>query len=538
MTTRPVQRVVLLPRARRGFLNGIDQVAAAVRPTLGPLPRHVAVQRPHRSETPEVLDDAGLIARRIAQLADRDEDMGAMLIRQMLWRQREEHGDGAATAAVLFHALVTAGAKHIAAGGNAMRLRHFLERALPSLLADLANQVRPLKSRARLDQLAASICPDPTLPPLLAEVYATIGRYGHLDVRLGLGPVTEREYILGAFWEGGLLSQRQVTDPKRLRGEIDNAAVLLTDFEIHDPRALVPALDAAMRAGRGGLVVVARQLSAEANAFLKNASSKPEAFKAMAVKVPGTAAQDQAAALEDLGVLTGGVTLLQVTGASLEQVGLAHLGRAGQVWADPKHLGLLNGGGDPQTLARHVRALQSALDRATGEPEDNLRERIGRLTGKVARLLIGGATSAESALRREQAERASRVMQGALTAGVVPGGGAALLACRPALREALKDAVDDDERAAYRCLLRALEQPARTLIDNAGYDSDAVIGHLRVGEAFDARTGRAVQADRAGIWDAAQVLQGAVQRAVSTAALALTVDVLVHHENPQASVEP
>ncbi len=538
MTTRSVQRVVLLPRARRGFLNGIDQVAAAVRPTLGPLPRHVAVQRPHRGETPEVLDDAGLIARRIAQLADRDEDMGAMFIRQMLWRQREAHGDGAATAAVLFHALVTAGARHIAAGGNAMRLRHFLERALPLVLSCLKDQTRPLKSRARLAQLAASICPDPVLPPLLSEVYATIGRYGHLDVRQGLGPVTEREYILGAFWEGGLLSQRQVTDPKRLRGEIDNAAVLLTDFEINDPRALVPALDAAMKAGRGGLVVVARQLSAEANAFLKNASSRPEAFKAMAVKVPGTAALDQAAALEDLGVLTGGVPLLQVAGAALERVGLAHLGRAGQVWADPNHLGLLNGGGDPQTLARHVRALQSASGRAMGEPEDRHRERIGRLTGKVARLLIGGATSAESALRREQAERGARVMQGALTAGVVPGGGSALLACRPVLRAALKDAVDDDERAAYRCLLRALEQPTRTLIDNAGFESDAVIGHLRVGEAFDARTGRAGQADRAGIWDAAQVVQSAVLRAVSSAALALTVDVLVHHENPQASVEP
>jgi len=538
MATRPVQRVVLLPRARHGFVHGIDQLVAAVRPTLGPLPRHVAVQRPHRGETPEVLDDAGLIARRIPQLADRDEDMGAMFIRQMLWRQREEHGDGAATAAVVFQALVTAGAKHLAAGGNAMRLRHFLERALPGVLAVLKDQTRPLTGRARLDQLATSICPDPVLPPLLAEVYATIGRYGHLDVRQGLGPVTEREYILGAFWEGGLLSQRQVTDPKRLRGEIDNAAVLLTDFEIHDPRALVPALDAAMKAGRGGLVVVARQLSAEANAFLKNASSKPEAFKAMAVKVPGTAALDQAAALEDLGVLTGGVPLLQVTGAALERVGRAHLGRAGQVWADPNHLGLLNGGGDPQTLARHVRALQSALGRATGESTDKLRERIGRLTGKVARLLIGGATSAESALRREEAERGARVMQGALAAGIVPGGGAALLACRPSLRAALNDVGDDDERAAYRALLQALEQPTRTLIDNAGYDSQAVIGRLRAGEAFDARTGRAVLADRAGIWDAAAVLQGAVQRAVSSAALALTVDVLVHHSKPVVSTDP
>lgn len=538
MKPRPVQRVVLLPSARQAFVRGVAQVVAAVRPTLGPLPRHVAVQRPHRSEIPEVLDDAGLIARRIAQLADRDEDMGAMFVRQALWRQREDVGDGAATAAVMFQAVLDAGVRHLAAGGNAMRLRHHLEAALPLVQAALTEQVVALDGRAKLRELAASICPDVTLAPLLAEIYDTIGRYGHLEVRLGLGPETEREYILGAFWDGGLLSQRLVTDPRRLRGEIDSAALLLTDFEITEPRALVPALNAAQRAGRGGLVVVARALSPEANALLRNASSKPESFKAMAVKVPGASAADQAAALDDLAMLTGGLPLLQITGASLERVEAVHLGRAGQVWAEPNHLGVLQGGGDAEALDEHVERLRTALDAADGSAADQLRERIGRLTGKVARLLVGGLTAPEATLRREQAERAARVLRGALTDGVLPGGGAALLACRPAVERALQDATDADERAALRGLIVALTEPARALIANAGYDSNALIGHLAAGQTFDVHAGKTVKTGRAGIWDSARVLVRAVHGAVSAAALALTVDVLVHHENPQPSVEP
>lgn len=531
-------RVVLQPNSGRAFVDGGRQVVDAVRPTLGPLPRHVVVQRPHRNETPEVLDDAGLIARRIAQIADRDEDMGAMHVRQMLWRQREEEGDGAATTAVIYQALMDAGLRHLAAGGNAMRLRGFLEAALDDVLLELADQIEPLDGLTRIQQLAASICPDPVLPPLLAEIYATIGRYGHLDVRVALGPETEREYILGAFWEGGLLSQRLVTDPKRLRGEIDDAALLMTDFEIQDPRALVPALEAARSTGRGGLVIVARSLAPQVNAFLQNVSSQTAHFKAMAVKVPGATALDQAAALEDLAALTGGQAFVQVTGVTLERVRPTQLGRARQAWADAQYLGILDGGGDRDALERHVDALLSSLHSAEGEAEDKARERIGRLTGKVARLLIGGATAPETTLRRELAERAARVIRRALASGVVPGGGAALLACRPALQRALQDATDADARAAYRCLAEALAAPTRTLLANVSLPVEPTLARLKPGQALDLRTGLRVTTQRAGLWDSAAVLHGAIRRAVSGAALALTVDVLVHHAKPETTFEP
>lgn len=212
-------------------------------------------------------------------------------------------------------------------------------------------------------------------------------------MRVALGPETEREYILGAFWEGGLLSQRLVTDPKRLRGEIDDAALLMTDFEIQDPRALAPALEAARSTGRGGLVIVARSLAPQVNAFLQNVSSQTAHFKAMAVKVPGATALDQAAALEDLAALTGGQAFVQVTGVTLERVRPTQLGRARQAWADAQYLGVLDGGGDRAALERHVDALLASLHSAEGEAEDKARERIGRLIGKVARLLIGGATA-------------------------------------------------------------------------------------------------------------------------------------------------
>ncbi len=532
-------RVVLGPRALAGLQAGIRQVVAAVQPTLGPRPRVVAVQRPHRAEAPELLDDAGLIARRLTQLTDRDADLGAMLVRQVLWRQRQAAGDGVATAAVLYQAVFDGGVKHLAAGGNAMRLRAHLEAALPRLQAELQKQITPLAGRPALEHLARSLCLDETLAPLLGEVFDVLGEHGHLAVRRGHGRETEREYIEGTYWESGLADRRLMTAPGRQRSELVTPALLLTDLEFDDPRALLPVLLGAREAGHAGLVIVARTVSAEVVTLLANAGRPPASFPVIAVKTPGTGAAAQAAALEDLAVLTGGRRLVQAAGDTAASVRIADFGRARRVWADLEYFGLVGGQGDPLAVRAQLAQLETAWERADDlEKQEALQARLGRLLGGSATLLIGGVSDAEIQLRRERAERAARVLRGALRAGVVPGGGAALLAGRPVLRRRLKQTEDADERAALRILVRALEAPARVLIANAGYEPGALIPQFGAGQGLDVRCGAIVEMRPAGLVDSAAVTARALHSAVTGAALALTVETLVQHANPSVSAEP
>ena len=208
--------VVLQPRSQRRFQQGIAAVVDAIRPTLGPFPRLVAISRSHAGESPELLDDGGLIARRIVAISDRDADMGAMFVRHVLWRLHEDVGDGTVTAAVMLKTIFDEGLKHIAAGGNAMRLREALEALLPSLLDELSRMSIPIQGQEALTQFARSICPDSETVDLLGEIFDVIGENGHLEIENARGQHNEREYIEGAFWESGLAARAMFNDPRSL----------------------------------------------------------------------------------------------------------------------------------------------------------------------------------------------------------------------------------------------------------------------------------------------------------------------------------
>ncbi len=514
----------------------------AVRPTLGPLPRVVALTPvTGRDRMPEILDDGGVIARRIIQIPDRDEDMGAMFVRHMLWRLHKKAGDGTATAAVLFQSVYDQGVRYIASGGNTMALRQYLEKGLQVILDELTSLAVHMEGKERFAQIAETICYDPPLARMLGEIFDIIGEYGQLEIRQGQGRELEREYVEGMYWKGGVFSRQMIADHSKLRTDLENAAILIGDLEIEDARQLAGVVGMVMQARIPSLLVIAGTLSDSAKSVLLTASRDPDRFKAIAVKAPGAMIDDRAAALEDLAILTGGRPFARTAGYALSAIKLEDLGRARRAWADRTYFGIIGGRGDPRALRKHIADLRTAFRESEElDARKKLRERIGKLIGGSATLWVGGISELEVSTRKELAQRTADALRGAIIEGVLPGGGVALLACRPALQRLLDQSTDPDERAAYRILIRALEEPIRTILTNAGYDASEVMAEVRragAGYGFDVRSGQVADMMEVGIFDAASVQKQAVHSAVASAALALTIDVLIHHKKPKEALE-
>lgn len=531
MPRSKTQRVVFQPATYRGIQRGVNQMVEAIRPTLGPRPRIVAIDRILDGKMPELLDNGGTIARRIIQLPDGDEDIGAMLVRDLLCRLKEQVGDGTATAAVLFQSVYNEGVRYLASGGNAMRLHFYLEKGVRVILDQLTGMTVHLTGKEKLAQIAETICYDPPLAKMLGEIFDIIGEYGRLEIRPGRSRGLEREYVEGMYWERGLVSREMITDHNRLRTEFENAAILISDLEIKAPRQLFPVLELAIKADIRSLLVVASKLSDGAIAFLL-ANKNPEKFQAVAVKTPGWGTDEQAAALADLAVLTGGCAFIKVAGHTFSRIKLQDFGYARRVWADRRNFGIVGGKGNPRALRQHIATLRTAFEQSD-EPaaREKLRKRIGKLLGGSATLWVGGATELEIEARQELAERTAKAMRGATIEGVLPGGGMSLLACRPALQRMLDQSTDPDERAAYRILIKAMAEPIRTIIANAGYDASEVMAEIKLagsGHGFDVTSGQVVDMAQAGIYDATTVQKSAVYAAIASAAQALTIDVLVH----------
>lgn len=534
--------VVFQPRVHRALQRGIQKMVNAVRPTLGPISGGVAIDHLHNTKSlPEFLDNGGVIVRRIIELANRDEDMGAMLVRSMVLRQHEEVGDGTATVAVLFEAIFNAGLRYIAAGGNAMQIRRHLERITPFILDELDRMVFYLDDQNSLTHMARSLCHDETLAALLGEAFDLIGEHGRLEIREDYGRGLRRDYVEGTYYHTGLFSRVFLPESSAGTVTFENPAIFLCDFEVEDYRDLFPVLQTANAADVNGLVIIARNLSEKAISLLV-AHNNLDKFKVMAVKLPGMNPADRIAALDDLSLLTGATAFIQVAGASLEQMTAKHFGQARRVWADLRAFGLVGGRGNPRKLREHIRDLE-AFYQNTASVDERKRapQRIGNLRGGSITLWVGGFTEPEINARKALAERTALALRVAMQGGVVPGGGTALLNCRNMLEMRRAASHDTDERAVYRILIDALAAPARTIFRNAGYDPSEVIARLNrehPDTGFDVVTNRIVKMRDAGIMDSATVLKTSIRNAISTASLALTIDSLVHVAKPEITGKP
>jgi chaperonin GroEL len=536
------KRVVFQPKTNKAIQTGVNTLGRAIRPTLGPLARNVLIAKTaDRSSFPELMDNGGLIARRVIALTDRDEDMGAMFFRQALWRQYNDCGDGAATMAVMFLSIYNQAMKYIADGGNAMVLSRNFQNGMRVIYSEIERMIKPVTGREMLAHIAETICYDPELSEMLSEIFDIVGEYGQVDIRSGPSRDLERQYIEGMMIDRGLQSVVLIRDSIRKRTDLVDASILLSDFDYKEASEIIPIIQDAYSSGVHGLMIVCKSISEKAISVLTAANRNPEKFTAIAVNCP-IEVNAQAVWLQDIGILTGARPFLKAFGDRPETVTLSGLGQARRVWADMEHFGIIGGKGEPIEVHKHIHALKHHYE--TCEDQDQCKqtlERIGKLLGGSATLMVGGITELEINQKKEVAERTVQAIRETMKSGYLPGGGVTYLNCRPVVKEMIAKAADMDERKAYKILLRALEEPARVILENAGFDPSEVMPVLNRAEAgmgYDVRTREIVDFESVGIIDSANVLLSAFRQAISSAALALSVDVLVHKKNPATAVNP
>jgi chaperonin GroEL len=464
-----------------------------------------------------------------------------MLIRHALWKMHVEAGDGSTTMAVLYQVILNEGIRYVTqAGSNAMLLRSGLEAGLRVVLEALEREATPLAGKEQLALMARGMCQeDVEMANMLGEIFDIVGPDGLILVESGNRGELEREYVDGTYWHlSGWLSRWFVTDKAEKRTTFEDAAILISDLTIKDPRQLVPVLDKCAKAGVKKLVVICKELS-DSTIGLLVTNNQAKTIETMAVRAPKAGA-DQVAALEDMAVLTGGRVFYSAAKETFDDFQLEDLGYARRAWAMESLFGIFGGKGDSRQVRQHIAHIRGMQRLAESKNEKkNLQQRLGRLTGATAILRVGGVTDTEIEARKVMAERAVTAMRSAILGGVVPGGGAALLNAQSALIGL--PAKHAEDTAAYKILARALEEPMRTIAHNAGSVPEVIVEKAKAcpkGFGFDARSRQIVDLRQAGIVDSVRVLKKALEIAVSGAAMALTTDVIVHHRKLKESIEP
>ncbi len=405
----------------------------------------------------------------------------------------------------------------------------------------LDDMTQPIAGAQALTGVAQTVCHDHALAESLGNLISIVGDEGWLEIRAGRGRNIEQELIAGSYWPGALVSKAMLYDINRSRTVFENAAILITDLEIETPQELVPVIRAAVDAQVNRLVIMCSKISEGAQAILLQ-SRKSDKLHIIAVKTPGIRSDVQMTSMLDMAALTGGKILVKAAGDTLAGVTPGHFGHARRIWANEEYTGLVHPQGEPKEIRSHVNTLRVAYECATKDEERRrLQERLSKLLGGTAAIDVGGLTETEMETRKELAKRTVRTLRGAAREGILPGGGTALLACHPALDELLANRDSLDARAAHHILTAALEAPFRTLMSNGGYSEGKILDEVEQagrGAGFDILSGRICEMIPNGIVDVAAVQKQAIISAIRGAALALTIDILVHRKSPPIVTEP
>lgn len=523
--------------ARAALLRGADQLAALVGSTLGPVARTVAVAPIIGNEPPEILDTAATIARRMIELSDPFENAGAMMLRDLVLRVAEQAGDGGATTAVLTRALLHDGGRLLAGGIDVIQLCAGLRDGLTLAREHLEEHSWTVSHPNEISQVARHSIEDDHLAEMIGEILETVGPDGIVMVELAAGNETIHQYVDGVRWDGGYLSAH-MAPPGESTARVLEPRILLCDFKIERPETLVPVLEACVAADTPRLVIIAPEMQASVITMLLANRDKGTLAGVLAIQAPSIGYQ-RAGILDDLAVATGARCLHAEFGDQLERVTIDDLGSARQVWATRQAFGVIGGRGDRAAIRKRVTDVRAELaanqdDRYTRE---KVRERLAKLTGTGASIQVAGATRRAQELLREQVDAAITGTRSAMESGVVAGGGGALLAAGRALAcQASADAGRSaDYLAGVQLLVRALTAPAEVIARNAGLDGRAIVHGGREqpsGAAFDVLLGAWVDARQTGLVDALGVTRTALEAAVSTAATALTTEVLIRRKDP------
>ncbi|AQQ52162.1 chaperonin GroEL [Planococcus lenghuensis] len=510
--------------ARSLMARGVDQLANAVKVTLGPKGRNVVLEKKFGS--PLITNDGVTIAKEI-ELEDAFENMGAKLVAEVASKTNDIAGDGTTTATVLAQAMIREGLKNVTAGANPVGIRRGIELAVERALGELKDISKPIQGKEEIAQVAAISSGDNEVGQLIAEAMERVGNDGVITIEESRGFTTELDVVEGMQFDRGYASPYMVTDSDKMEAVLENPYILITDKKIGNIQEVLPVLEQVVQQGRP-LLLIAEDVEGEALATLV-VNKLRGTFNAVAVKAPGFGDRRKAM-LEDIAALTGGELITEDLGLDLKSADVSQLGRAAKVVVTKETTTIVEGAGESDKIAARVNQIRGQLEDTSSEfDKEKLQERLAKLAGGVAVIKVGAATETELKERKLRIEDALNSTRAAVEEGIVSGGGTALINVYNSVNE-LAEAQEGDVATGVKIVLRALEEPVRQIADNAGLEGSIIVDRLKreeVGTGFNAANGEWVNMIDAGIVDPTKVTRSALQNAASVAAMFLTTEAVV-----------
>src|ERR1700735_1220772 len=511
--------------AREKLLRGVDILADAVRVTLGPKGRNVVIDKSFGA--PRTTKDGVTVAKEI-ELADKFENMGAQMVREVASKTNDIAGDGTTTATVLARAIVREGSKSVAAGMNPMDLKRGIEKAVEAVVAELKKRSKKVKSNDEIGQVGTiSANGDREVGDMIAKAMAKVGNEGVITVEEAKSLETELDVVEGMQFDRGYISPYFITNAEKMVAELDDCAILIHEKKLTSLQPMLPILEAVVQSGRP-LLIIAEEIEGEALAALV-VNKLRGGLKVCAVRAPGFGDRRKAM-LEDIATVTGGQVISEDIGIKLENVKLNMLGTAKKVRVDKDNTTIIDGAGKKGDIQARVSQIKAQIEETTSDyDKEKLQERLAKLAGGVAVIRVGGATEVEVKEKKDRVDDALNATRAAVEEGIVAGGGVALLRAKIAVSKLKSE--NADEQAGISIVLKALESPIRQIAENAGAEGSIVVGKVTDNKSqnwgFNAQTEEYVDLIEAGIVDPAKVVRTALQDSASVAGLLITTEAMV-----------
>ncbi|AHV93748.1 chaperonin GroEL [Bordetella holmesii] len=518
------KQVLFADDARVRIVRGVNVLANAVKTTLGPKGRNVVLERSFGA--PTVTKDGVSVAKEI-ELKDKFENIGAQLVKDVASKTSDNAGDGTTTATVLAQAIVQEGLKYVAAGFNPIDLKRGIDKAVAAAVAELKKASKPVTTSKEIAQVGSiSANSDSSIGQIIADAMDKVGKEGVITVEDGKSLENELDVVEGMQFDRGYLSPYFINNPDKQVAALDDPFVLIYDKKISNIRDLLPVLEQVAKSSRP-LLIIAEDVEGEALATLV-VNNIRGILKTTAVKAPGFGDRRKAM-LEDIAILTGGTVISEETGMSLEKASLQELGQAKRIEVAKENTTIIDGAGDGKSIEARVKQIRTLIEEATSDYDrEKLQERVAKLAGGVAVIRVGAATEVEMKEKKARVEDALHATRAAVEEGVVAGGGVALLRAKQAITGLQGDT--PDQNAGIKLILRAVEEPLRTIVANAGEEASVVVNTVLAGKGnygYNAATGEYTDLVEQGVLDPTKVTRTALQNAASVASLLLTAEAAV-----------
>jgi len=532
------KQLMFSEEARRKLREGLDVLAETVKPTLGPKGRNVVLDK--KFGPPQVCSDGVTIAREV-ELEDPFENMGAQLIKEAASKTNDTAGDGTTTAVVLAQAIIHEGFKNVAAGADPMALKRGIEKAVEVMRDSIAKLAKPVEGKEHISQVATLSAHETSIGELIAEVMDKVGKDGVITVEESRGLTNEIEYVEGMAIDRGYISPYFVTNSERMEAALDDPYILITDKKISAVNDILPTLERVLQVTKN-VVIVAEDIEGEALATLV-VNKLRGTLNCVAVKAPGFGDRRKAM-LEDMAVLTGGTVISEEAGRKLDSVTPADLGRARRVSSNKDETTLVEGHGSEEAIQSRIQQIKIQIEETTSEfDREKLQERMAKLAGGVAIMKVGGSTEIELKEKKNRVEDALSATRAAVEEGIIPGGGVAFIRSQGAI-ETLIETLTGDERTGATIIVKALEEPIKVIMHNAGVQGAVILDQIKKGEGdygYDADAMRYGSMLEFGIVDPAKVTRSALENAASVASMVLTTESMITdlpEKGPAAAPQP